>query len=96
VEVWDNTSVPMTKLDAAEIRRRAFEARLSSFSRCRSAREILSVRSGITVSDGVVDAVSEMEVFENDAELDAYEQNSVVEFAAIIVIPPPFCPDMDG
>lgn len=92
-----NASVPNAKLDTAEIRRRALEARLSSFSLCRSAREIPSIRSGMTDRDVVdIEPVSESEVVENDAtELNASERNSAVEVAAPMVPPAALCPGID-
>lgn len=87
-----NGSVPIAKVDAAEIRRRALEARLSLFSLCRSAREIPSIRSGITDRDGV----SETDDVENDAtDIDVSGRDSEAEVAAVAMILSPFCPGVD-
>lgn len=86
-------------VDTAERRRRALEARLSSFNFCRSAREIPSIRCirpGTTDRDGVVNEVaSEAEDVENDAtKLDASERISAVEVAAVTMILAPCCLDI--
>lgn len=94
-EDWVTASVPNAKLDTAEIRRRALEARLSSFSLCRSMREIPSIRPGIT---DVIDdeGASETEVAEDDAaELDAIERNSEVGVTAITAMLASFGVDVD-
>lgn len=87
-EGWIKGSVPNPMVDTAERRRRALEARLSSFNFCRSAREIPFIRSGITDKDGVVnELVSEIEDVVNDvAKLDVSEGISGVEVAAVTVI----------
>lgn len=93
---WVKGSVPNAKVDTAEMRRRALEARLSSFSFCRSARDIPSILSGITDRDSVVDgAVSETVDVENDAaELNVSERISGIEVTAVAVIVVPCCPDV--
>lgn len=86
-EDWEG-SLPNPRVDIAEIRRRALEARLSSFNFCRCAREIPSIRPGIADMNGVVnEVVSETEVVENDAaELDVSERISGVEVTVVTVI----------
>lgn len=87
-------SLPNASVDAAEIRRRAFEARLSSFLFFRSEREMPSMRSGITDSDAVVSE----DVSETDVEIEAIdgsEQNSGADAIAAMVTLASLCPDVD-
>jgi len=95
LEDWIKRSLSINaSVDAAEMRRRAFEARLSSFIFFRSEREMPSIRSGITDSDGVVSE----DVSETDVEIDAIdssERHSGADDIAAMVTPASFCPDVD-